>query len=49
MKWELTLYTPKGEKRRVVFESENAEEARMKAAEELKNKKAAVFELSKLE
>ncbi|MCD6372095.1 MAG: hypothetical protein J7L37_00865 [Thermococcus sp.] len=44
MKWELTLYAP-SEKKTLVIEAENADEARMLAIQEVQRSDARTFEL----
>ncbi|WP_198361949.1 hypothetical protein [Thermococcus gorgonarius] len=48
MRWELTLHGGDDHGKRIIFEAESVEEAKMRAVEEVKRRNARLYELSRL-
>ncbi len=49
MRWVLTLYGGKPDNKRIVFDADSADKARMMAVKEMKKVDARIFELEKIE
>jgi hypothetical protein len=49
MKWELTIHGGEDHGKRIIFEAETVEDARRRALQEIRERNAMVYELSKAE